>query len=79
MLVDGFGRCSRLRITAEGAIENCLFGREEWNARDLMRAGATDEDLRALVRVAVAAKKAAFGGLDLDRDRSARSMSRIGG
>ena len=71
--------CSRLRITAEGAIRNCLFGREEWNARDLMRAGATDEDLRALVRAAVGAKKAAFGGLDLEHDRTERSMSQIGG
>jgi GTP 3',8-cyclase len=71
--------CSRLRITAEGAVKNCLFGQEEWNARDLMRAGATDDDLRALLRVAVGAKRAAFGGLDLDRDRSERSMSQIGG
>ena len=71
--------CSRLRITAEGAVKNCLFGQEEWNARDLMRAGASDDDLRALLRVAVGAKKAAFGGLDLDRDRSERSMSQIGG
>jgi cyclic pyranopterin phosphate synthase len=73
------GGCSRLRITAEGAIKNCLFGQQEWNARDLMRAGATDDDLRALVRVAVRAKKPAFGGMDLDRDRSERSMSQIGG
>jgi len=71
--------CSRLRITAEGTIKNCLFGQQEWNARDLMRAGATDEDLCTLIRVAVGAKKAAFGGLDLDRDRSERSMSQIGG
>jgi cyclic pyranopterin phosphate synthase len=71
--------CSRLRITAEGAVKNCLFGREEWNVRDLMRAGATDDDVRALVRVAVGAKKARFGGLDLDHDRVERSMSRIGG
>jgi cyclic pyranopterin phosphate synthase len=71
--------CSRLRITAEGAVKNCLFGQQEWNARDLMRAGASDDDLRALFRVAIRAKRAAFGGLDLDRDRSQRSMSQIGG
>lgn len=71
--------CSRMRITAEGAVKNCLFGQEEWNVRDLLRAGGSDEDIRTVLRLAVARKHAAFGGLDLDRDRSARSMSQIGG
>lgn len=71
--------CSRLRLTAEGFVKNCLFGREEWNIRDLLRAGASDEDLAAVIRIAVARKHAAFGGLDLDSERSARSMSQIGG
>jgi len=71
--------CSRLRVTAEGFIKNCLFGQEEWNLRDLMRAGGSDEEVRAMIFVAVLKKKAAFGGLDLDYDRSARNMSQIGG
>jgi cyclic pyranopterin phosphate synthase len=71
--------CSRLRLTAEGSIKNCLFGQEEWNVRDLIRSGASDEQIRTVIRLAVARKKAAFGGLDLDNDRSARSMSQIGG
>jgi len=71
--------CSRLRLTAEGAIKNCLFGQEEWNVRDLLRAGASDEQIGSVIRLAVARKKAAFGGLDLDNDKSARSMSQIGG
>ena len=72
-------RCSRLRLTAEGFVKNCLFGQEEWNVRDLLRAGASDDDLRAVIRLAVARKYAAFGGLDLENDRSARNMSQIGG
>jgi cyclic pyranopterin phosphate synthase len=71
--------CSRLRITAEGFIKNCLFGQEEWNIRDLMRSGGSDDDMRAMIHLAVSRKKAAFGGLDLDSDRSARNMSQIGG
>lgn len=71
--------CSRLRVTAEGFIKNCLFGQEEWNLRDLMRAGGSDEEVREMIRLAVMRKKAAFGGLDLDNDRSARNMSQIGG
>ena len=71
--------CSRLRVTAEGFIKNCLFGQEEWNVRDLMRSGASDEEVRSMIRLAVLRKHAAFGGLDLDSDRSARNMSQIGG
>jgi cyclic pyranopterin phosphate synthase len=73
------GWCSRIRLTAEGSIKNCLFGREEWNVRDLLRSGASDDKVRTLTRLAVARKKASFGGLDLDHERSGRSMSRIGG
>ena len=71
--------CSRLRVTAEGFIKNCLFGQEEWNLRDLLRSGGSDEEVREMIRLAVLKKKAAFGGLDLDYDRSARNMSQIGG
>jgi cyclic pyranopterin phosphate synthase len=71
--------CSRLRVTAEGFLKNCLFGQEEWNVRDLMRSGGSDDDVRAMIRLAVFRKKAAFGGLDLDLDRSTRNMSQIGG
>jgi GTP 3',8-cyclase len=71
--------CSRLRVTAEGFIKNCLFGQEEWNLRDLIRAGGSDDEIRAMIRLAVLKKKAALGGLDLDFDRSARNMSQIGG
>jgi GTP 3',8-cyclase len=71
--------CSRLRITAEGFLKNCLFGQEEWNVRDLMRSGGSDDDVRAMIRLSVFRKKAAFGGLDLDLDRSTRNMSQIGG
>jgi cyclic pyranopterin phosphate synthase len=71
--------CSRIRLTAEGAIKNCLFGQQEWNIRDLLRSAASDEHIRAAIRLAVSRKKASFGGLDLDNERSARSMSQIGG
>jgi len=71
--------CSRIRLTAEGSIKNCLFGQEEWNIRDLLRCGASDDQIRTVIRLAVSRKKASFGGLDLDNERSARSMSQIGG
>jgi len=52
------GDCDRLRLTAEGMIRNCLFSQEEWDARALLRSGATDDDLLEQFRVAVANKRA---------------------
>src|SRR4051794_31986900 len=39
------GACDRVRLTADGQIRNCLFGRDESNLRDAMRAGISDDDL----------------------------------
>lgn len=50
--------CNRIRLTADGAIRNCLFADEEYSLRDSMRGGASDEDLVAQFRDAVWAKKA---------------------
>ena len=73
------GTCNRLRITADGAIRNCLFANEEHRVRDLLRSGATDEDLALLFREAVWAKKAGHGINDPSFLRPGRSMSMIGG
>lgn len=37
--------CNRLRITSDGQLKVCLFGREETNLRDLMRNGANDTEI----------------------------------
>ncbi|HEY6565343.1 MAG TPA: GTP 3',8-cyclase MoaA, partial [Pirellulaceae bacterium] len=41
--------CDRLRLTAEGQVRNCLFSTVEWDARQLLRMGASDDDLRDLL------------------------------
>ncbi len=53
--------CNRIRLTADGAIRNCLFASDETPLRDALRSGATDGDVMALVRRSVAAKKASHG------------------
>ena len=40
------GTCNRIRITPQGLLKTCLYDTGVFNVRDLMRAGATDEDLR---------------------------------
>ena len=42
--------CNRLRLTAEGQMRSCLFSLDETDLRGPMRAGASDDDLIALIR-----------------------------
>jgi cyclic pyranopterin phosphate synthase len=73
------GTCNRLRLTADGAIRNCLFANGEHPVRDLLRSGGSDEELALLFRQAVWAKRAGHGINDPAFLRPARSMSMIGG
>ncbi len=53
--------CNRLRITADGAVRNCLFAQSETPLRDLMRAGASDDELLSQIGSCIAQKSAAHG------------------
>ena len=44
------GSCNRLRLTAEGAIRNCLFATEEMDVRELLRNQSSDKKIAELVR-----------------------------
>jgi len=73
------GDCNRLRITAEGKLRNCLFSTEEWDARELIRSGATSTAIRELLRRCVMQKKAGHGIDSSDFQRPERAMYQIGG
>ncbi len=71
--------CNRLRITAEGQVRNCLFSTTEWDARNLLRSHAEDNEIVELVRDCVHAKKPSHG-IDSDTfERPERAMYQIGG
>ena len=72
-------RCDRLRLTADGQLRNCLFSTVEWDARRLLREGADDDSLAALLRDCVAAKRAGHGIDTPAFERPARAMYQIGG
>lgn len=56
-MTDNFcGGCNRLRLTADGNLKVCLFGRAEVSLRDLMRNGATDSEIVQTVRSALIRK-----------------------
>jgi len=42
--------CNRLRLTADGKVRYCLFAIEEDDVKGLMRSGASDDEIAALVR-----------------------------
>jgi len=42
--------CNRVRLTADGKLRYCLFAIEEDDVKGPMRAGATDDEIAALVR-----------------------------
>lgn len=71
--------CNRLRLTAEGKLRNCLFSTIEWDIRNLLRGGGSDEQIIELVRRSIAAKKPGHG---IDSDtfiKPERPMYQIGG
>lgn len=73
------GACDRLRLTADGAIRNCLFSDDELSVRDVMRSGGSDEEVALLIRRAVWGKLPGHGINDARFMRPGRSMSMIGG
>jgi cyclic pyranopterin phosphate synthase len=48
--------CNRLRLTADGKVRYCLFAIVEDDVKTLMRSGASDEEVAALIRRNVAGK-----------------------
>jgi cyclic pyranopterin phosphate synthase len=48
--------CNRLRLTADGKLRYCLFAIEEDDVKGLMRSGASDDEIAALVRRNISGK-----------------------
>ena len=73
------GSCDRVRLTADGQIRNCLFAAAETDLRTALRSGASDDQIAALWRTAVATKLPGHGISDPGFLQPARPMSAIGG
>ena len=72
-------RCDRLRLTADGQFRNCLFSTTEWDARQVLRTGGSDDEIARLLRDCVLVKRAAHGIGTPAFERPARAMYQIGG
>lgn len=73
------GACSRIRLTADGQIRTCLFSTTEHNVRDVMRSGASRNEIIRFIENAVVQKEARHTINDPAFVPASRSMSFIGG
>ncbi|AJI78693.1 GTP 3',8-cyclase MoaA [Corynebacterium singulare] len=73
------GTCDRTRLTTDGAVRNCLFGNSETSLRDLMREGASDDELAAAWAGEMWRKLPGHGVNDEGFLQPDRPMSAIGG
>ena len=71
--------CNRIRVTAEGQLRTCLFSLRETDLRAVLRSGADDDELEAVLRDAVWRKELKHHIGDPGFVQPARTMSAIGG
>jgi cyclic pyranopterin phosphate synthase len=73
------GKCSRIRLTADGKIRTCLFSRSDHDLRGLVRNGARDADIAAEIARIVTIKEDGHHINDPDFVPANRTMVFIGG
>lgn len=76
------GACNRIRLTAIGTIKNCLYDEGVLDIKELLRSGASDEEIRNVLILTV--RKKAKDGIEAAQNRklnktTSESMSTIGG
>ena len=75
------GTCNRIRLIPQGLIKTCLYDGGVFNVRDLLRAGATDEQLAETLKSALSHR--AKDGFEAEQrrfqDPISESMATIGG
>jgi cyclic pyranopterin phosphate synthase len=73
------GACSRIRLTADGQIRTCLFSTVEYSLRDVMRDGASRQEIIEFIEGVVLKKEPRHYINDPGFVAPSRSMSFIGG
>ena len=70
--------CNRVRLSSDGKLRLCLLRNDEIDLRDMMRSGASDDEVERVVRAGIWRKPWGHGLAEGDRD-TGRGMSQIGG
>jgi cyclic pyranopterin phosphate synthase len=71
--------CNRVRLTADGRLRTCLFSMHETDLREPLRTGASDDEIRTVIRDAVWRKELKHRVGEKGFRQPPRSMSAIGG
>ncbi len=75
------GTCNRIRITPKGMLKTCLYDQGIFNIKELIRAGASDDQLKMAVAEAIGNR--AKNGFEAEQRRfggpASESMATIGG
>jgi GTP 3',8-cyclase len=73
------GHCSRIRLTADGKLRTCLFSKDDHDLRELLRGGASNEELAHYIRSVVDDKEEGHRINAPDFAPPSRTMVYIGG
>lgn len=73
------GACNRLRLTAAGALRNCLFSHREWDLAPLLMTSADDASVLHAIRQCLHAKEAGHLITEPSFRQPDRPMYQIGG
>ena len=73
------GACSRIRLTADGQIRTCLFSTVEHSVRDVLRSGASRQEIVSYIESVVLKKEPRHFINDPGFVAPSRTMSFIGG
>jgi cyclic pyranopterin phosphate synthase len=71
--------CNRLRLTADGRFKTCLFTPPQSGLRDMLRSGASDEDLAIAIRTDLSGKWKGHPSMKSWQQRDTLTMVQIGG
>lgn len=72
--------CSRIRVSARGAVRTCLYGIKVLDLRELLRTGAGDTEIKSAVREVISRRhKNGFEAEAHRKQRAFESMGTIGG
>ncbi len=71
------GQCNRIRLSANGQIKTCLFGKDQLNLKDMLRSGWEKD--RIMEEIIKAYQFRPKDGIEAEKNSELFSMSRIGG
>lgn len=71
--------CNRVRLTAEGYIKSCLLSPTEVNLRIMLREGRKEDEIKEIIRSAVALKPKCHAPVSKLTKIENRTMAQIGG